>query len=364
MSALIVDGVSKSFGGVTAVKRISFSVPHGKRMVLLGPSGCGKTTTLRIIAGLERPDCGKITMDQRDWFDLSPAARNVAMVFQTPALYPHMRVAENLAFAMNGQRISRQETAQRIDEVARWMGITDLLDRFPGTLSGGQQSRAAFARAIVKQPTLLLLDEPLSGLDARLKWELQNEWLQWHRRFPITTLHVTHDQHEAMMMADLIAVMRDGEIVQTGTPQELYLHPANRFVAGFFGSPGMNFASAVVADGWLESGGIKFLKPDSAERCPSESSAGDLVLGVRPESICLESCSRIGGYAEKFESDDDQIVVPAKVLEVRSLGYQLLVEVLWQKNRWWVVKESGNEFEVGEDVKMRIRRKDITFYLE
>jgi len=364
MSSLIVDGVSKSFGDVIAVDHVSLEVPEGKRLVLLGPSGCGKSTTLRMIAGLERLDAGKIAMGDRDWLDVSPAARNVAMVFQTPTLYPHMRVAENLAFALRGQRIDRREIAMRIDEVARWMGIADLVDRYPATLSGGQQSRVAFARAIVKRPSLLLLDEPLGGLDTPLRWELQNEWLQWHRRFPVTTVQVTHDQREAMIMADAVAVMRDGKIVQTGTPSELYQRPVNRFVAGFLGSPGMNFAAARITDGWLDCGGVKMLKSDAIDLSSQNLTAADVAIGVRPESICIESVQRAADSADAHGSDDDRVVLSAKVFEMRMLGYQWLVGVVWQENRWWILSRDRDGIEIGDDVKMRFLRTDMRCFFE
>ena len=366
MSSLIVDGVSKSFGDVSAVERVSLEVPAGKRLVLLGPSGCGKTTTLRMIAGLERPDAGKIAMGDRDWRDVSPAARNVAMVFQTPALYPHMQIHENLAFALQGQRIDRHEIATRIDDVAQWMGIAGLLDRYPATLSGGQQSRAAFARAIVKRPSLLLLDEPLGGLDTPLRWELQNEWLQWHRRFPVTTVHVTHDQREAMIVADQIAVMRDGQIVQTGTPRELYERPVDRFVAGFFGSPGMNFATARIAEGWVQCGGVKLLKSGAMDLSSRDRSAGNVAIGVRPESICIESIrtGSDGAGVEAFESDDDRVVLSAKVFEIRLLGYQWLVGVVWQENRWWILSEDASGIDLGAAVRVRFLRTDLRFFFD
>jgi len=364
MSSLIVEGVSKSFGDVRAVERVSLEVPDGKRLVLLGPSGCGKTTMLRIIAGLEYPDAGKIAMGDRDWHDVSPAARHVAMVFQNPTLYPHMRVRENLAFALRGQQIDRGEIATRIDEVARWMGIAELLDRYPATLSGGQQSRAAFARAIVKRPSLLLLDEPLGGLDTPLRWELQNEWLQWHRRFPVTTVHVTHDQREAMMVADQIAVMRDGKVVQTGTPRELYERPGDRFVAGFLGSPGMNFAAARITQGWVQCGGVKLLKSDAMDLSNRDFSGADVAIGVRPESICIESIRIAADRAEAGESDDDRVVVSAKVFELRLLGFQWLVGVQWQENRWWILRRDACGIELGGDVKVRFLRTDIRFFLQ
>lgn len=364
MSSLIVDGVSKSFGSVRAVERVSLEVSDGKRLVLLGPSGCGKTTILRIIAGLERPDSGKVAMGDRDWRDVSPAARNVAMVFQTPTLYPLMRVRENLAFALQGQRIDRREIATRIDEVARWMGIAELLDRYPATLSGGQQSRAAFARAIVKRPSLLLLDEPLGGLDTPLRWELQNEWLQWHRRFPVTTVHVTHDQREAMILADQIAVMRDGKMVQTGTPQELYERPVDRFVAGFFGSPGMNCATARIAQGWVQCGGVKLLKSDAMDLSNRDDSDSDVTIGVRPESICIEPMPIAAGRADASESDDDRVVLSAKVFELRLLGYQWLVGVAWQENRWWILRGDASGIEPGGDVRVRFLRTDIRCFFD
>lgn len=227
--------------GVRAVDNLSLDVTAGEHVVLLGPSGCGKTTTLRLVAGLESPDGGQVVLGNADATDWPPRQRDVALVFQDAALYPHLDVRANLAFGAQLGKIPAKEIAQRVDEVAERLGLTSLLGRRPEELSGGERRRVALGRALVRRPRVLLLDEPLSGLDGAARRDLQAELSRLHRDLPTTTLHVTHDQEEALTLADRLAVMRGGRLVQVGTPRELYDRPRDTFVAGFLGWPTMNF---------------------------------------------------------------------------------------------------------------------------
>ncbi|MEM4563275.1 MAG: ABC transporter ATP-binding protein, partial [Thermofilum sp.] len=238
MVTVRLENVSKIFrGGVEAVRDLNLEVKDGEFMVLLGPSGCGKTTTLLMIAGVYKPSKGYIYFDDKIVNDLEPKDRNIGMVFQSYALYPHMTVYENIAFPLRLKKLPKEEIDRRVREAASMLRIENLLDRRPSQLSGGQQQRVALARAIVKRPSLFLMDEPLSNLDAKIRVEVRAELKRLQRELGITTIYVTHDQAEAMSLADRIAVMNEGRLQQVGTPDELYYKPANTFVAGFIGAP-------------------------------------------------------------------------------------------------------------------------------
>ena len=250
MSAIILEGVTKSFGGHLATDDISLVIPDRQFTVFVGPSGCGKTTLLRLIAGLEDIDAGRLLIDGVDMARVQPAARGLAMVFQSYALYPHMSVRANLGFALKVTRRPKQEIAERVDRVAKMLNLELLLDRKPAALSGGQRQRVAIGRAIVRQPKAFLFDEPLSNLDAELRAQMRFEIRRLQQELGTTAVYVTHDQAEAMTMADQIVVFKDGRIEQAGTPMEIYQRPANKFVAGFIGSPRMNFLTGALAAGW------------------------------------------------------------------------------------------------------------------
>ncbi len=289
MAEIFLDEVTKRFGRVEALRDLTLRVREGELLVLLGPSGCGKSTALRIVAGLETPTSGGVWIGGRRVDGVEPKDRDLAFVFQTYALYPHKTVAENLAFPLRLRKIPRKEVGQRVRAVAVLLGIETLLGRRPRELSGGQRQRVALGRAIVREPRAFLMDEPLSNLDARLRVEMRSEIRRLQQRLGTTTLYVTHDQVEAMTMGDRVAVLRDGRLQQVGTPREVYELPANRFVAGFVGSPAMNMVRAEVQP---RGGGVLLRMAGQVLEWPPGPGArppppGPLVLGFRPLSVRL-----------------------------------------------------------------------------
>jgi multiple sugar transport system ATP-binding protein len=274
------EGVSKTFGSTEALAPLDVTVPDGRFLAMLGPSGCGKTTALRLLAGLEKPTAGRILIGDRDVTALEPRHRDIAMVFQSYALYPHKSVAENIAYPLRLRRSAKPERDERVRKVAELLDIDKLLDRAPRQLSGGQRQRVALARAIIRRPQAFLMDEPLSNLDAQLRLQMRIEIKRLQRELSVTTLYVTHDQIEAMTMADLIAVMREGKLQQLAAPAELYAHPANLFVARFCGSPPMNVLDGEAADGAFTHAGGKLAGAASGQR-------GPVKLGFRPEHAKL-----------------------------------------------------------------------------
>jgi multiple sugar transport system ATP-binding protein len=278
MAAIRLEGVTKSFGSVTAVDDISLEIEDGEFLVLVGPSGCGKSTLLRMLAGLEEVTAGTISIGERDVTDLAPRSRDIAMVFQSYALYPHMTVRQNMGYGLKARRTPKPEIERRVNEVASLLGLDDLLERRPAQLSGGQRQRVAMGRAIVRQPQAFLLDEPLSNLDAKLRVGMRASLAQLHQRLGVTTVYVTHDQTEAMTLGQRVAVMRDGKILQCDRPQALYAQPNNLFIAAFIGSPAMN-----LVEGTYENGAVRFGQYSVPVAEPP--SASRFVLGVRPESF-------------------------------------------------------------------------------
>src|SRR5207248_10646693 len=249
MAEIRIEHVTKSFGAVTAVDDISLGVEDGEFLVLVGPSGCGKSTLLRMIAGLEDVTDGEILIGDRNVTDLPPRSRDIAMVFRTYALYPHMSVRQNMGYGLKARRVAKPEIGRRVEEVAELLGLADLLERRPAQLSGGQRQRVAMGRAIVREPKAFLLDEPLSNLDAKLRVGMRASLAQLHQRLGVTTVYVTHDQTEAMTLGQRVAVMRDGKILQCDRPQALYARPNNLFIAAFIGSPAMNLVEAALDGG-------------------------------------------------------------------------------------------------------------------
>src|SRR5688572_11109212 len=281
---IVLEDVRKEFGsGVVAVDDVSLTIGDGEFMVLVGPSGCGKTTLLRSIGGLETITGGTIRIADRDVTKLAPAKRDVAMVFQNYALYPHMTVRKNLGYGLRVRKTPKKEAQERVERVARMLGLQDLLDRRPGQLSGGQQQRVAMGRAIVREPAAFLMDEPLSNLDAKLRVGMRTSLQQLHARLATTTIYVTHDQVEAMTLGQRVAVMQDGRIQQVDPPQRLYEDPANLFVAAFIGSPAMNLIETNVGGDAIGLGGHSI--PLDRERRPRFAGDGGAIVGIRPEAF-------------------------------------------------------------------------------
>jgi multiple sugar transport system ATP-binding protein len=280
MARIHLEHVHKSYSGVVAVEDVSLEIGDGEFLVLVGPSGCGKSTLLRMIAGLEEVTEGAIAIGERDVTDLQPKDRDIAMVFQTYALYPHMSVRQNIGYGLKARRTPKEQIARRVDEVAAMLGLADLLDRRPSQLSGGQRQRVAMGRAIAREPQAFLLDEPLSNLDAKLRVGMRASLAKLHQTLGITTVYVTHDQVEAMTLGQRVAVMRDGHLLQVDTPHRLYAEPVNLFVAGFIGSPAMNLVEATVEGGVVRFAGY------SVPLAPGRGAPdGPVILGIRPESF-------------------------------------------------------------------------------
>jgi len=281
MAAIGIEGVTKLFaGGVVAVDDVSLEIEDGEFLVLVGPSGCGKTTLLRMIAGLEEVTEGRVLIGDRDVTEAAPRHRDIAMVFQSYALYPHMTVRQNLAYGLKVRRTPKRESARRVEEVAELLGLAELLDRRPGALSGGQRQRVAMGRAIAREPQAFLMDEPLSNLDAKLRVGMRASLSQLHARLGTTTVYVTHDQVEAMTLGQRVAVMRNGRMLQVDRPQRLYERPRDLFVAAFIGSPAMNLVEATLDGDDVVFGGFRLpLDPG----CRPRRGSSAVVLGIRPE---------------------------------------------------------------------------------
>ncbi|WP_135449247.1 MULTISPECIES: ABC transporter ATP-binding protein [Tabrizicola] len=300
MSEIVIKNLRKEFGAFTAVQGSTFTIRDGEFFMLLGPSGCGKTTTLRMIAGLELPTSGQILIDGEDVSQKPASQRDIAMVFQMFALYPHMNVRKNIAYPLVSQGVPKAEVQRKVAEVARILRIEHLLDKGVGGLSGGDRQRVALGRAIVRNPKAFMMDEPLGALDAEFREIMAEELRALHDRMGATTVYVTHDQLEAMQMGDKIVVMNHGVVEQFGTPQEIYDHPATLFVADFIGSPAMNFLRF---EGAVAAGGTTVTLGDTPIDLPAlqEDAAGKLVLGVRPEHVTLSDVAPLRARIEAVE---------------------------------------------------------------
>ncbi|MCC6267715.1 MAG: ABC transporter ATP-binding protein [Dehalococcoidia bacterium] len=294
-----INSVSKHFGNVRAVDNLSLNVAEGEFLVLVGPSGCGKTTALRMVAGLETPTSGVISIGGRDVTFVEPSQRDIAMVFQSYALYPHMTVYDNLAFGLKQRKTSREEIKARVVQAAEMLAIGGLWERKPRELSGGQRQRVALGRAIVRRPSAFLMDEPLSNLDAQLRLKMRAEISALHRRLAATVIYVTHDQVEAMTMGTRIAVLKDGLLQQVAPPQELYDRPANAFVATFIGSPAMNLipGEIVYLGESVAFVSKSFTMPLPADSVPTDLKPGPVLLGIRPEQFDRQPATGGGGLA-------------------------------------------------------------------
>ena len=326
MAEVKIEGVKKYFGDVKALNGIDLTIEDGKFVVLLGPSGCGKTTLLRCMSGLEKLTEGKIFFGNRDVSNHAPKSRNVSMVFQSYAVWPHMKVYDNIAYPMKIKKFDKQEIKKRVVDTAKLLGISELLDRYPVQLSGGQRQRVAVARAIVLEPAVLMMDEPLSNLDALLRVLMRSELKKLQERLGTTTVYVTHDQVEAMTMGDLIAVMQDGIIQQYGKPEDIYHKPSNKFIAGFIGSPQMNFIDVEVR----KNGSVHLLAPGIDIECTPDMSEkitkgdfGKLIMGIRPESInhvADKNAIPIKGTVYFTERLGAETIVHLKVGEMRIIS--------------------------------------------
>ncbi|MET1128237.1 MAG: ABC transporter ATP-binding protein [Thermoproteota archaeon] len=350
-----LENVTKRFGQVKAVDGVTLRFPRGKFSVLLGPSGSGKSTTLYLIAGIYKPTEGRIYFDDRDVTELPPKDRNVGLVFQNYALYPHMRVYDNIAFPLRLKRVPESEINTKVNEIAKLLQIEDLLDRYPAQLSGGQQQRVALARALVKEPDVLLLDEPLSNLDALLRLMIRAELKKLQSRLGITAIHVTHDQAEALSMADNIVVMDAGRVQQVGTPDDVYHKPRNLFVAGFIGSPPANMLHGrILRNGGfpqLEVVGTRIPLPEKLVSIVEESGIDEVVVAFRPEHALLVD-EPLGRGLE----------LEAEVYVVEPLGKENIVTLLVGTVPIKVVTSPDSRPSTGSKVYLHIPREKLMLF--
>ena len=325
------EHVSKRFGDTPVVEDLSLKIDDGEFVVLLGPSGCGKTTTLRMLAGLETVTTGDIYIDEKRINDIPTQQRDLAMVFQSYALYPHMTIAENIAYPLRVRKLHKNERDKRVRRVAEMLEIESLLDRKPRQLSGGERQRVALARAIVREPRAYLMDEPLSNLDARLRVQMRGELKRLQHQLGTTTIYVTHDQAEAMTLASRIAVMKNGRLQQFDTPLNIYNHPANRFVAEFVGSPSMNFIAGKIESGMFVSDALKF---------PVNKADSDVTIGIRPEHIHVSTQPQDGA-------------IPASVYVTELMGNETFVFLTVGTSR--LIARASADFRADEDGKVWLR---------
>jgi multiple sugar transport system ATP-binding protein len=355
VSSITIKSVSKRYrDGTLAVKDVGLEIADGELMILVGPSGCGKTTLLRMIAGLEEITDGQILIGDRVVNNLTPRERDVAMVFQNYALYPHMTVAKNMGFALRRSGVPADEIRRKVAETAELLGIAEHLERKPSNLSGGQRQRVAMGRAIVRDPQVFLMDEPLSNLDAKLRIQMRSEILRIQRRLSTTMVYVTHDQTEAMTLGDRVAVLRDGVLQQVGTPAELYDQPVNAFVAGFIGAPAMNFVAGEIAGGELRSalGTVALSQARAGADAPPD---GPVIVGVRPEDV---------HDATRAPHGDGGIVLRATIDVLESTGSDLYAHLTLPHSNGAsaAAPEAANGDAAGEDITISpdvIARLDV-----
>jgi multiple sugar transport system ATP-binding protein len=341
MATVTFDHVTKRYGDVLAVDDLNLAIADGEFMVLVGPSGCGKTTSLRMIAGLEEITDGTLRIGERVVNDVAPKDRDIAMVFQSYALYPHMSVRDNMAFGLKLRKVPKADIEKRVNDTAGILNLEKLLDRKPKELSGGQRQRVALGRAIVREPAVFLMDEPLSNLDAKLRVQTRAEIARIHQRLGTTIVYVTHDQVEAMTMGTRIAVMSEGLLQQVGTPQTLYDQPANRFVAGFIGSPSMNFTEATV-DGEKLNGSGDWSIPVPGRYRAGLSNGQKVVVGFRPEHVEL---SDIAGESGSFQGHADV---------VEYLGNEELLHVTAANQDVVAIVDSEHRVKPGDVIKLNL----------
>jgi multiple sugar transport system ATP-binding protein len=355
MARVLLTNLNKKYDDTDAVKDVNLEIRDREFVVLVGPSGCGKTTTLRMVAGLEDITSGEIRIDERVVNDLPPMDRDIAMVFQNYALYPHMSVYDNMAFGLKMRKFGRQEIEKRVRHAAEILGIQALLARRPRQLSGGQRQRVALGRAIVRNPRVFLFDEPLSNLDAKLRVQMRVELKRLHQRLETTAIYVTHDQVEAMTLGDRVVVMKDGVVQQVGEPLELYGRPANRFVASFIGSPAMNFVEMTIAESngalWAESPGLRIRIPPARSEALRRHSATKIVLGIRPEALRIATGADSADYA--FDS----------VVEVvEPLGNEILLDMRAGTNLMVARVDPATRVKVRDKVRLALDAERLHFF--
>jgi len=357
MASVTYEHVTKRFGEVVAVNDLDIKVEDREFLVLLGPSGCGKTTTLRLLAGLEEPTEGRIYIGERVVNDVPPKDRDIAMVFQSYALYPHMSVYDNMAFGLKLRKTPKAEIVRRVKEAAGILGIEELLDRKPRQLSGGQRQRVAVGRAIVREPQVFLMDEPLSNLDAKLRVHARAELSKLHQRLETTFIYVTHDQMEAMTMATRIAVQKDGVLQQLGTPQELYTRPDNLFVAGFIGSPAMNFFEArLVGSGeemYIDAKSFRVEVPLEKASRLKEYLGREVIFGIRPEDIHDPEFCPPNITAGR---------VKAKVDVTELMGNEVFLYLLTDSKSFIARVDPRTRARVGDEVEARLNMDNIHLF--
>ena len=355
MATVELRNIGKVYdGGVKAVENANITIQDKEFVVLVGPSGCGKSTTLRMVAGLEEISSGELYIDGKLVNDVPPKDRDIAMVFQNYALYPHMTVYDNMAFGLKLRKMPKDEIDARVHEAAQILGIEELLERKPKALSGGQRQRVAVGRAIVRKPKVFLFDEPLSNLDAKLRVQMRAEISALHTRLQATMIYVTHDQVEAMTMGDRIVVIKDGLIQQVGTPLGLYNHPVNRFVAGFIGTPPMNIVEATLREQggrlMVDEGDIRVLLPAAVGDKVRSSAGRQVLFGIRPEDL------------EYVEGPREGETFSAKVEVVEPLGSEILLYVSTSKHQLTVKLPPRFEVKVGDTVNLKIAMDKVHFF--
>ena len=355
MAQVVLKDLNKKYDEVHAVKDVNLTIRDKEFMVLVGPSGCGKTTTLRMVAGLEEITAGEIAIGDRVVNDLPPKDRDIAMVFQNYALYPHMSVYDNMAFGLKMRKFPKAEIGKRVQDAAEILGIQDLLKRKPRQLSGGQRQRVAVGRAIVRHPQVFLFDEPLSNLDAKLRVQMRVELKKLHLRLGTTAVYVTHDQVEAMTLGDRVVVMKEGVVQQVGEPLALYNEPANKFVAGFIGSPSMNFATVTVTDGngrlLAKNGGLEIEVPSPHAERLRPRIGEQLTLGVRPEDLHVAS-----------GRDPEGLTFPCRVEVVEQLGSEILLDVRVGEETMVAAVEPTTRTKVQELLRLAVNPDRLHFF--
>ncbi len=346
MAQVILKNIKKTFlrGKIKALQGINLEIPHGKFLTILGPSGCGKSTLLRIIAGLEKPEEGQIIIGNKIVNDLPPAKRNIAMVFQNYALYPHMKVEDNIAISLKIRKYPAKEITKRVYKVSEMLGIKDLLSRYPSQLSGGQQQRVALARALVREPEVFLLDEPLSNLDAQIREQTRTELKRLFKELNATVIYVTHDQLEAMTMPDILAVMHQGKIIQVGSPEEIYKNPNHRFVAEFVGLYRINMIKGCIKD-------KTFISEDKSLKFPVNIPySGKAIAGIRPEILELEETKDCFFFG--------------KLIHIEPLGHVRIAFIKIGNLEFKVLVKTKRTLHIGDELKVSFSSKDIYFFEE